>query len=454
MPLGDFKPADQWQTHVNAIFYGIQGPGIHNHFQTFVSRDHRLAHALADSFLRSAETLPKEGPLAIAEWGIGNGNLAGSFLTHLREQDNEGRVYPRLVYHLCDYSDEILNGAKAHPRLADHVDRTRFIKADAENFEGLEPGSLHKIVSNEIWDDLATRVLLKHDGLLYEEFLQPLIDPSVAGHSSFEELVDAFNRRDLETLANIPAFLDSILWERSFQRVELSDWPWPEVITHHLVNVQDEIPTPINTGAFRALEKAWQLLANPSLGYTGFDYGMLTLEELNSQGRPYFRVYGGQYTNMVNFPLLEDVGRAIGFTDIEREAQSTFVANQTGEPVVSAVDLVQMHPNIRRMQPWEVDQLMIRTLAALNRAYKSPYRQKLDYPPVPGTPKKQRKQLVELVRNLSASGVPDTVAYLTRGEVNESADPLRKLGYRQQDMDGAFNAAPPPVSFAHLTFKR
>ncbi len=42
LPLGDFKPADQWQTHVNEIFYGIQGPGIHNHFQTYVSLDHRF----------------------------------------------------------------------------------------------------------------------------------------------------------------------------------------------------------------------------------------------------------------------------------------------------------------------------------------------------------------------------------------------------------------------------
>ena len=48
--LGEFKPSDQWQTHVNSIFYGIKGPEIHNHFQTYVSLDHRLAHALADDF--------------------------------------------------------------------------------------------------------------------------------------------------------------------------------------------------------------------------------------------------------------------------------------------------------------------------------------------------------------------------------------------------------------------
>jgi hypothetical protein len=41
--LGDFKPSDFWQTHINSIFYGIKGPQIHNHFQTYVSLDHRLA---------------------------------------------------------------------------------------------------------------------------------------------------------------------------------------------------------------------------------------------------------------------------------------------------------------------------------------------------------------------------------------------------------------------------
>jgi len=54
LPLGDFKPADEWQTHVNEIFYGIQGPGIHDHFQTYVSQDHRLAHALAENYFEQA----------------------------------------------------------------------------------------------------------------------------------------------------------------------------------------------------------------------------------------------------------------------------------------------------------------------------------------------------------------------------------------------------------------
>jgi hypothetical protein len=37
--------------------------------------------------------------------------------------------------------------------------------------------TIDKIISNEIWDDLSTKVLLKRDGSLYEEYIQPLIDP-------------------------------------------------------------------------------------------------------------------------------------------------------------------------------------------------------------------------------------------------------------------------------------
>ena len=78
MALGEFKPSDQWQTHVNSIFYGIKGPEIHNHFQTYVSLDYRLAHALAEDFYKQTVGKKPEGPVwTIQEWGVGHGNLPG-----------------------------------------------------------------------------------------------------------------------------------------------------------------------------------------------------------------------------------------------------------------------------------------------------------------------------------------------------------------------------------------
>ena len=72
---------------------------------------------------------------------------------------------------------------------------------------------------------------------------------------------------------------------------------------------------------------------------------------------------------------------------------------------------------------------------------------------MPGTPKKQRKQILQLAKNLSARGVPDTVAYVTKEEVFAALKPLRKLGYREKDIESAFHSAPLPVSFIHIQFK-
>ncbi|MCA9482843.1 MAG: hypothetical protein KC553_03820 [Nitrospina sp.] len=452
-PLGDFQTADVWQTHVNAIFYGIQGPGIHDHFQTFVSRDHRLAHALADRFFDHAKSAASTGPLHVMEWGVGNGNLAGSFLSRLKALDSGETVYPQLTYSLCDFSDEILKGARLHPKLQEHADRTRFVAMNAETDAPVQQDPVHQIISNEIWDDLATRVVVKLNGEFLEEYLQPCIDPARCP-LPFAEFETCFQERRLDELKADPGFLEHIHWERSLRKTEIGDWPEAPAIETHFQKIDDRIPVPVNTGAFQTLRQAFDLLAPGSMGYTGFDYGMLGVPELNQVGRPYFKLYGGQYTNMVNFPLLRDVGERVGFSAITLQPQRDFVASDVNEPVISAVDLVQAHPKIRRMEPWDVDLLMIQTLAALNPFYRSPYKQKLDYPPVAGTPKKQRRRLAEAVEQLSKSGVPDTVAYVTRREVENAAASLKKIGYDAGDLDDAFAASPPPVAFAHIQFRK
>lgn len=452
IPLGDFQTADTWQVHVNHIFYGTKGPAIHHHFQTYVSRDHRLAHALADEFYAQCASAPDSGTLAVQEWGVGNGNLAARFLGRVKELDTAGRVYPRILYTLCDYSQEILNGVQANPNLQEHAGRFATVRVDAGNMTCFQPGSLQKILSNEIWDDLATRVLVKSQGMLYEEYLQPLIDPEVIGEG-LETFQREFERADLQALSARPPFLDRIVWDRAFQRVEVSDWPFGQVIARHMKGIHDDIPTPINVGAFRTLETARNLLADSGQGYTGFDYGMLSMDHLNWEGRPYFKLYGGQYTSMVNFPLLMDVGREVGFREVECEPQHAFVSRSLGEPVISLVELVQNHPQAAQLAPWDVDVLMLQTLQALNTHYRSPYTNKLDYPAMPGTPKKQRKLIQQLAQGMNARGVPDTVAYIAESEVRAVDKALRKLGYREKDLQRSFHPDPTPIQFGKLTFR-
>jgi SAM-dependent MidA family methyltransferase len=451
-PLGDFKPSDIWATHINSIFYGIKGPQIHNHFQTYVSLDYRLAHALANDFFNNAKNRqPEKGVWYVQEWGVGNGNLAACFLSHLREIDIENQVYPSVHYILCDESEEILKGVRANTRLQEHAGNFSTVRIHAEHLNCFRANSVSKIISNEIWDDLATRVLLKHQGLYYEEFLCPFLDLETLPVDK-NEFLEAFSCKDLAKLAQLPPFLDMIHWERDFQRVNLEDWPFAEILKNHAEEFKDEIPMPVNTGAFSTISKAKELLTPNNFGYTSFDYGMESMQDLNQEGRPYFNLYGGQYTFMVNFPLLENMGRSIGFNKITREYQNQFVQKDLESAAISLVDLMQNHPRVAEMPPWDRDILMLSTLHALNSVYRSPYQGKLDYPVMQGTPKKQRKQIAQLTKNLSSRGVPDTVAYVTREEVQGAMKPLRKLGYRERDIESAFNSPPPPVSFVHIQF--
>src|SRR5687767_12562840 len=109
--IGDFKPVDQWQTHINQLFYRFRGDQIRNFYQTFASADYRLAHALGVDYYEKvkaregaqAKSSEPRSPLVVVELGPGNGNLAARFLSHLKTLDRGGAVYPRVRYVLVDW---------------------------------------------------------------------------------------------------------------------------------------------------------------------------------------------------------------------------------------------------------------------------------------------------------------------------------------------------------------
>jgi len=43
--IGEFRPVDEWQAHINSIFYGLRGGRLREFYQTFSAADYRLAHA-------------------------------------------------------------------------------------------------------------------------------------------------------------------------------------------------------------------------------------------------------------------------------------------------------------------------------------------------------------------------------------------------------------------------
>jgi len=143
----------------------------------------------------------------------------------------------------------------------------------------------------------------------------------------------------------------------------------------------------------------------------------------------------------------------VGFDTIHLEPQHEYVGRHLDDKVISLVELVHGHPDASRMEPWDMDLLMLQTLHVLNNVYRNPYPHRMDYPVMPGTPKKQRKLIAQGAKNLSAAGVPDTVAYVTETEVLSVAALLKKLRYREKDLQTAFNAPERPITFGHLRFQ-
>ena len=446
LPLGDFKPADEWQTHVNEIFYRIQGPGIHDHFQTYVSQDHRLAHALAEDYFERARQADCTQPYFIMEWGVGNGNLAGCFLSHLQSIDTEEQVYPGTCYILCDFSMEILKGASNNARLKNHTGKFFTVQIDANYMDCFREKTIDKIISNEIWDDLSTKVLLKRDGSLYEEYIQPLIDPVAAG-INIDDFIKPFNEKNLDLLKGCPRLLQFITWERTYQRVTIDDWPRADILQAHIDLLADEIPIPVNIGALATFRCARHLLRQGGFGYTGMDYGMYSMQELNFSERPYFNLYGGQYTFMVNFELLNQWAHAEGFSSVEKEHQHSYVGRHLRDKVISVVELVQTHSDAPNMSSWDRDILMLKTLNILNKAYKNHYQSEMKYTAMEGAPSSQQKQIKELASKLSTNGVPDTVAYVTEKEVMKVSADLAELGYDEQLYAPLFQGSTEAISF-------
>jgi hypothetical protein len=57
------------------------------------------------------------------------------------------------------------------------------------------------------------------------------------------------------------------------------------------------------------------------------------------------------------------------------------------------------------------------------------------------------------VQSLKATGVPDTVAYLTEEELLRAAGDLEEVGYDAQAFQIALTAPPAPVDYFHLSLR-
>jgi len=477
--IGEYKPLDQWQAHLNQLFYGLRGDQLRSYYQTFASADYRLAHALAADYYdrvlkreqargqgrgargKSGDALssspsPLAASLIIHEWGPGNGNLAACFLSHLRSIDKSGAVYPRVRYVLVDWQQPVLDAAMAHPDLATHRERVSTLCGSVEHLAAVADGTVDRIICNELWNDLPTKLMAKSAGEIEEEYLRPNLSESL--HAKIQDwsgFVRAFDAKDLEALKTFPPFLDDLVWEKEYRKVEWKDVPYRKTITEFLKSIDEQVLVPVNIGAFATVKEAKRLLAADAIGFSAFDAGTADMKVLNDPDKPCYGQFGGQYSFMINFALLEAVVKHVGLTRPILEPQREFVGRSLNTNVITLMDLLATHPSAGpKLQEWEQDRLALKTIKALNETCESPYSRILNFPLRKDMPPEERDTLNGMLLSMKRQGIPDAVAYVTEEELTRAAKDLEDIGYDPEMLNIALTAPPSPVEYYHFTFSK
>jgi hypothetical protein len=192
--------------------------------------------------------------------------------------------------------------------------------------------------------------------------------------------------------------------------------------------IDELVIVPANFGAFATIKEAQRLLA-PDGRFTSLDAGTPDKTVLSNPEKPCYGLYGGQYSFIVNFALCDEVARQLGLTEVTVESQREFVSRMLGVTVLTMVDLIEAHPSLGRLKPWERDRLILKTLKVLDMGYRSPYRRAIDFPIRAEVPDPERKELQAVLESLPPTGVPDTIAYLSEEEVLEVITELEALGF-------------------------
>jgi Putative S-adenosyl-L-methionine-dependent methyltransferase len=471
--IGEYQPLNQWQTHLNQIFYGLRGDQLRSYYQTFASADFRLAHALAADYYdrvmkrekasgvrcqASGENASEShltshaSPLTVVELGPGNGNLAACFLTHLKALDQQGTIYPRVRYVMVDWEQPVLDGALAHSDLAAHLERVDSHCGSIEQMAGLADGTVDRIFCNELWNDLPTKLLAKQGGEIEEEYIRPNLSEFL--HAKIQDwsgFVRAFQEKDLEQLRAFPPFLDELVWEKEYRKVEWKDVPYRKTIVEFLQSIDQEVLVPVNLGAFATLKEAKRLLAPDAVGLSVFDAGTGDMKVLNDPEKPCYGQFGGQYSFMINFALVEAVAKHLGLNQATLEPQREFVGRSLNTNVITLMDLLATHPSAGpKLQPWEQDRLVLKTIRALDETFESPYRRRLVFPLGTNIPPEEREALGAILRSLKETGIPDTVAYMTEEELTRAQRDLEGIGYDPDAIAMALSAPPSPIEYCHF----
>ncbi|MGC3975088.1 MAG: class I SAM-dependent methyltransferase [Nitrospira sp.] len=291
--------------------------------------------------------------------GPGNGKLAACFLSHLQQLDKADQVYPRVRYVLVDSHAPALERARAHPDLVPHLSKIEALCADVENMATIANGTVDRIICNEMWNEVATKLIVKKGGEYEEEHLRPnLNERKAAAIADWSGFVRAFDAKDIDKLKQFPPFLDDLIWEREYHKVDWKDVPYRKTLTEFMKAIDEEVLVPVNLGACASIKEAKRVLAPDAVGFSSFDAGTADMQVLNDPEKPCYGQFGGQYSFMVNLALIQAVAKHLGSPPPSLRPSGSLWEVDLGTNVMTLMDLLACHPTVgSKVQPWQLDEL-------------------------------------------------------------------------------------------------
>ena len=242
----------------NKLYYSSKGKKIYSDFSTF-AQGKALAQCNAIEFCRDFSA--HKEPVITCEYGVGKGDFARTFLDEVKKRNR--RLYAKTRYYLFDFSDKMLDAARAN--LKSHRAICIFGKFDASH----EQPDLHFDYCriNELLTDLPAQFFMKK------------------GQQISELLPD---KGEEFTLKPVPT-------------------PSP-VVSAYLSRIEDARAIPFNFTAAKFLS-ALCALGKPKSRIDIFDYGFYTADDVLALpaaewNRLLVRNYGGQLTTDLNLPQI------------------------------------------------------------------------------------------------------------------------------------------------------
>jgi hypothetical protein len=284
--------------------------------------------------MEARHQLPPE--INLLEIGVGSGSRCAQWLERFRALDAARGTgfYPKVHFHLGDYSQDTLD--KARPNVARFLDVCRFVELDAINPIQSLPQLRHKVLQvhlTNVYDNLPDEEVVRRDGKLY--FVQvrayvPMAEVTKIGgqfgirQEQFRDRVHRMLQHGFEDFGGpergVP-FWQTVweamrLEERLVQLEDLPEFPFPEGLdAGKLEDILEDAPTDfrfhLSSGALESFVRTLPLL-HPRGYLQAYDIFVTDL----AQYRTGFFGPGkldGSLLNWVNGALLREVAERSGY---------------------------------------------------------------------------------------------------------------------------------------------